>query len=283
MLNRMVLRNVSQRQLILFIFSVFFLLGHCQELWAKGKKSYQISCKSVILSDATDLKRLYGKNIHKKVLPASTVKVMTALVALEKLSLNQYLTVRASATRVQPSKIDVKPGERYKVKDLIDAILIQSANDASIVLAEAVAGSEGNFVKLMNQRAKELGALHTKFANSNGLPTSQVKQYTTAYDMYLIFRQALQYEFFRDAIKQKYKTIYSKTGRKISLKNHNKILFTDWKKKIYGKTGYTKAAKSCFVGTVQNGKKTLIISIFGCSQRWEDIKYVVSHYGGVNL
>ncbi len=279
----MVFKNVLKIQLFLFIFSIFFLLSHCQELWAKGKKSSQISCKSVILSEPTDLKRLYGKNVHKKVLPASTVKVMTALVALEKLSLNQYLPVPASAVHAQPSKIYVKPGERYKVKDLIYAILIQSANDASIVLAEAVAGSEGNFVKLMNQRAKELGALHTKFSNSNGLPTSQIKQYTTAYDMYLIFRQALKHEFFRDAIKQKYKTIYSKTGRKISLKNHNKILFTDWKKKIYGKTGYTKAAKSCFVGTLQKGEKTLIIGVFGCSERWDDIKYVVSHYGGVNL
>lgn len=269
----------------IFILIAFSFFSSPQELWASSKssKKYQITCNSVIFSDTTKIRRLYGKNVYKKVLPASTTKVMTALIVLEKLSLNQYVTVHSSATHVQPSKIYLRPGERYKVKDLLHAVLIQSANDASVVLAQAVAGSEEKFVKLMNERARGLGARYTKFANSNGLPSSKVKQYTTAYDMYLIFRQALKYDFFKEAIKYKYKNIYSKTGRKIALKSHNKILFFDWKKKIYGKTGYTKAAKSCFVGTVENGQSTFVIGVFGCSERWDDIKYVVSKYGGISL
>ncbi len=265
------------------VFLSFFIIP--QELWASSKssKKYQVSCNAVIFSDTTRVKRLYGKNVYKKVLPASTTKVMTALIVLEKLSLNQYITVPLSATHVQPSKIYLKPGERYKVRDLLYALLMQSANDASVVLAQAVAGSEEKFVKLMNERARQLGARYTKFANSNGLPSPRVKQYTTAYDMYVIFSQALKHDFFKDAIKYKYKNIYSKTGRKITLKSHNKILFFDWKKKIYGKTGYTKAAKSCFVGTVENGQSTFVIGVFGCSERWDDIKHVVSKYGGINL
>ena len=159
---------------------------------------------------------------------------------------------------------------------------MKSANDASIVLAEAVAGSEERFVKMMNRRARQIGAKHTRFTNSNGLP-SKASQYTTAYDMYLIFRKALRHAFFKKAIKKKYATIYSKAGRKVSLKSHNKILFFDWARKLYGKTGYTKAAKSCFIGTMQKGNSTLIMGVFGCTRRWDDIKHIVSKYGRIKM
>jgi len=248
-----------------------------------SKKGYRVTCKSVIFSDSTKVKRLYGKSVHKRVLPASTTKVMTALVVLEKLSLDDYVTVRKSASRAVPTKLYLKPGQKFKVRDLLYAILLKSANDASIVLAEAVAGSEANFVKLMNKRAKEIGAKHTKFANSNGLPTKKISQYTTAYDMYLIFRKALRYKFFRNAIKLSYKTIYSKAGSKYQLKSHNKILFKNWKRKIYGKTGYTRAAQACFVGTLNKKGSTLIIAVFGCPKRWSDVKHVIKKYGGIAL
>jgi len=247
-----------------------------------AKSKYNVTCKSVIFSDSTKVKRLYGRRVHDRVLPASTTKVMTALIVLERLKLNEYVTVSRRATQAAPTKLYFKPGERYKVRDLLYAILIKSANDASIVLAEAVAGSEKKFVRLMNIRAKKLGAKHTKFANSNGLPT-KATQYTTAYDMYLIFRKALKNRFFKKAIEHKYKTITSKAGRTIKLKTHNKILFKDWNRKIYGKTGYTRAAKACFVGTLQKGKSTLIIAVFGCPRRWDDIKHVVSRYGNIPL
>jgi len=144
-----------------------------------------------------------------------------------------------------------------------------------------VAGSEEKFVDMMNKRARQLGANDTKFSNSNGLPGGT--QYTTPYDMYLIFRAAIKHRFFRDAIKKRYKVIYSTGGRKFTLKTHNKILFFDWKRKIYGKTGYTHAAKSCFVGYFMKGKEVCIIAVFGCRKRWDDIKYIVSRYGGIAL
>ncbi|MCK5083304.1 MAG: D-alanyl-D-alanine carboxypeptidase [Candidatus Omnitrophica bacterium] len=245
-------------------------------------KKHKVTCKSVIFSDSTKVKRLYGKGVHDRVFPASTVKVMTALVVLDRLKLDDYVTVSSNATKAQPTKLYLKPGEKYKVRDLLYAILIKSANDASIVLAEAVAGSHWKFVQMMNAKARKIGAKHTKFSNSNGLP-SKASQYTTAYDMYLIFRKALRYSFFRDAIKYKYKTITSKAGREIKLKSHNKILFMDWKKKIYGKTGYTRAARACFVGTIQKGRSTLIIGVFGCPNRWADVKHIISYYGGISL
>lgn len=279
----MILSRIERKKFKIKIFFLLLLLGLIFQPSVSAAKRQQVSCKSVIFSDSTKGKRLYGKNVQAKVLPASTTKVMTALVVLERLSLDKYVGVSSMATGVEPSKIYLKPGEAYKVKDLLYAALISSANDASVVLAEAVAGSEEKFVELMNARARKLGARHTKFANANGLSVKNRVQYTTAYDMYLIFKEALKYDFFRTAIKYRYKTIFSKEGRKISFTNHNKILFKGWKEKIYGKTGYTRAAEACFVGTLERGKSTFIIAVFGCDQRWDDIKYIVSRYGGVPL
>lgn len=242
----------------------------------------RVSARAAIFSNSTKVVRYYGKNVHTRVQPASTTKVMTVLLVLEKMSLDAVVTVSARATKAQPSKIHARAGEKYRVSDLLYALLLGSANDASIVLAEAVAGSEWKFVQMMNARAKKLGAKHTKFANSNGLPSKET-QYTTPYDMYLIFRAALKHNFFRKAVKLKYKTIYSTAGRKISLKSHNKMLFMNWKRRIYGKTGYTRAAKACFVGYITKGNDICIIAVFGCTRRWDDIKYIVSKYGGIAL
>lgn len=268
---------------ILVLIFHFVLIPYPADARKKRTRKTTGTCQAIILSDADRGVRLFGKNVSNRVLPASTTKVMTALLVMEKLSLDSYVTVRHNFGYVQPTKIDVQAGERYQVRELLYAILLNSANDASIVLAEAVAGSEGEFVRLMNERAKKLGARHTVFANSNGLPTRKATQYTTAFDMYMIFREALKYPFFRQAIMKRYENITSSTGRTIALKSHNKILFSDWKRKIYGKTGYTRSAGACFVGTVEQGNNTLIVGVFNCTDRWKTIKKVVSKYGGVNL
>lgn len=242
-----------------------------------------ISARSVIFSNSTAVKRYYGKNVHMRVPPASTTKVMTALLALEHLPLDKVVTVSPRATAVQPSKINLRAGEQFTVRDLLFAVLMKSANDASVALAEAVAGSEREFVKMMNARAREIGCKNTRFANSNGLPTRKVKQYTSAYDMYMIFREAVKNDFFRRAIKLRYHSIESVAGRRVLLKSHNKLLLNNWKRKVYGKTGYTRAAKQCFVGYLMKGDDICIISVFGCTRRWDDIKFIIERYGGIDL
>ena len=276
--------NISRKTalVLLLVFAVAAFRPYLADA-KKAKAKPAMTCKSAILSSSTKGKRLFGKDVGKKILPASTVKIMTALIVLERLPLEQYVTVGPAATNVQPTKLNLVPGEQYRVADLLYAILLKSANDASVVLAEAVAGSEEKFVVLMNKRALQLGARNTKFANSNGLPAKGRGQYTTAYDMYLIFVKALKHSFFRETIKRKYKTIYSSDGRKIVLKSHNKILFSGWKKEIYGKTGYTRAAGTCFVGTLNDRGNTLVIGVFGCNDRWGYIKRIVSRYGGISL
>ena len=286
-----ILRSILLGICVVYFFSPDVLAAKNKNLQGSRRAShqpaklqaYKISARSGILLDATRGTRLYAKNIDTKVHPASTTKVMTALLVLEKLSLDAVVTVGPRATGVQPSKLNLQAGEQYKVSDLLYGILLNSANDASIVLAEAVSGSEQEFVKLMNSRAKELGARHTRFVNSNGLPTRKDPQYTTASDMTLIFAQALKHDFFKEVIRHPYKTIYSSTGRRINLKSHNKMLFSGWGAHIYGKTGYTKAAQSCFVGFTLKGKNILLIGVFGCSQRWKDIQYIIRRYGGIVL
>lgn len=248
----------------------------------KTKPKSYVSARSAVLVDGSNGKIIFSKDANKQILPASTTKVMTALLVLEKLPLDSYVTVSERAAGMQPSKLYLKAGEQYRVRDLLYGVLLNSGNDASVVLAEAVAGSEWDFVQLMNQRAGQLGARNTKFVNSSGLPSKAV-QYSTAYDMSLIFRQALKNGFFRQTITMRYKSIYSKSGRRINLKSHNKMLFKSWKKTIFGKTGYTRAAKSCFVGHVAKGNKSLIVAVFGCTKRWDDIYRIVERYGGVDL
>lgn len=248
----------------------------------KPKSGGWVSARAAIFSNSTAVKRYYGKNVNMRVPPASTTKVMTALLVLERLPLDQVVTVSPRVAGIQPTVINLRPGEKFTVGDLLFALLMNSANDASVVLAEAVAGSEWEFVQLMNRRAKELGAKNTKFVNSNGLP-SRYSQYTTPYDMYLMFREAIKNDFFRKAIKLRYHQITSVGGRQVLLKSHNKILLTNWKQKIYGKTGYTRAAQSCFVGYIMKGNDICIIAVFGCSKRWQDIKYIVERYGGIDL
>lgn len=244
---------------------------------------HRVSAQAALFSNSTRHVRYYGKNVHKRVKPASTVKVMTALLVLEHLPLDKVVTISARPSRVQPSKINIRAGEKYRVRDLLYALLLNSANDAAVALAEAVAGSEAEFVRMMNRRARKLGSRHTKFVNANGLPSKKGVQYTTPYDMYLIFRAALKQEFFRSAIKKRHKNIYSLSGRKIALKSHNKILFKDWRYMVYGKTGWTVKAGQCFVGYIMKGNNICIISLFDSDKRWEDIRYIISKYGKIPI
>ena len=274
--------NLHQLTVVVLAGLLFFPSEAGAARKSKASSGRRVTAKAAILWDSSSGKRLYGKHINQRVQPASTTKVMTALLVLERLPLDAYVTVPPAATQPQPSKLFLHPGDKYRVRDLLYAILLNSANDASVVLAYAVAGSEQNFVQMMNDRARKLGAHNTKFANSHGLPSKQ-SQYSTPYDMSLILREALKNDFFRQAITSKFKTIYSKDGRKHILKSHNKMLFKGWNQYVYGKTGYTRLAQSCFVGFTQRGKRELIVAVFGATQRWQDIKYIVERYGGVDL
>ncbi len=247
-----------------------------------GHRPYHVTATTAILWDPARNTRYFDLGADREVFPASTTKILTAILALEKLPLDQYITISEHATQVPQTKLGFKPGENYRVRDLLYGLILKSANDAAVALAEAVGGSEEKFVDIMNARARQMGALHSHFANPHGLP-SRGPQYTTAADMALIFTQALKNDFFRQVITLKYCVIYSREGHRCFLKSHNKSLFLNWKTHVFGKTGYTIEAQSCFVGYVPRGNDILVVAVFGCRKRWTDMKFIIEHYGHISL
>lgn len=243
---------------------------------------YRVSAKAALVMEMASRRMVYAGDIARKILPASTTKVLTAILVLEKLGLDDVVTISPRAAAELPSKIFAEAGDSYRVRDLLYASLLNSANDATTALAEAAAGSVEQFVVMMNARAAQIGAKATLFANPHGLPGDD-PQYSTAHDMALIFREAMQKPFFREVIQQRYKKIVSQQGKSALLRSHNKCLFKGWKKDVCGKTGYTRAAQSCFVGYFERQGKKYIIAVFGCQKRWDDIKFLIEHYGGVDL
>ena len=160
-----------------------------------------VTAPSVVLIDPTTHRILYSKTPHRKRAPASTTKLLTAMVAMDRLSLNQIVTVPKFAESIEASKIYVRGGEQYRVRDLIRAILIKSANDAAEVLAYAAAGSRSAFAKQMNRKARSIGAKHSNFVNPHGLPDK--RQHSTAYDLALIMKKAQKYPFIVSTLKKK--------------------------------------------------------------------------------
>lgn len=229
-----------------------------------------ISARSAILLDLQTNRILYAKKPNHTRPAASTTKLMTALVVVEKLSLHQVVRVPKSAEYIPSSKINLRAGERFYVKDLLRAVLISSANDAAYTLALACAGSEARFARMMNQKARKIGARHTLFVNASGLPKPS-RQYTTAYDLALIMKEARRNRFIEETLGIKVTRIKALTGRTIYLRNHNKML---WKAphRVEGKTGFTRRALHCFVGRIKAPRRgDILVAIMGSLRPWQDL------------
>ena len=229
--------------------------------------SDSITARAAILIDAATGEVLFEKAADVPLPPASTTKVMTALVALEQKPLNTVMPVSKNATLAPPCKIYAHADERWPLDNLLYCILLKSANDASVVIAEGTAGSVEKFADLMNRRAAEIGALHTNFVNPHGLDANS--HYTTARDMALMFQYASGQQVFRQIAGTKTAFITSPRSRTIVLKNHNRLLET-YPGMLYGKSGYTSKAKRCFVGQASRGGRELIVCVLGSRNHFKD-------------
>lgn len=243
-------------------------------------RAIPVSAPSVILMDAKTARILYAKTPHRRHPPASTAKILTAVLAVEHLPLDKVVTIPRFVESVEPSKIYLRGGERYRAADLVRAILISSANDAAEALAIAIGGSRKNFSRLMNQKARLLGARRSHFVYGSGLPARG--QYSTAYDMALIARYAQRYPFLVEALKTKYAKIHSVAGRRIFLKNHNKMLWRS-SREVVGKTGWTQKSRHCFVGHMRVFDKKIFVAILGSHRLWRDLKTLVDSQFGKGL
>ncbi len=226
------------------------------------------TAKAFTIIDADTGKTLLSNNARQMMPPASTLKIMTAQYVLDHLKMDDKVMVSAYAASAPPSKINIKPGECYTVRELMYALLLSSANDGARALAEAAAGSEATFAQKVTQQVRQWGAYRTTVATANGLPNDN--QYTTAEDMALLFRRGMQNPEFAKIVSTKY---YDIQGDR-ELRNHDRFLFTTPLAKG-GKTGYTRASLHTYVGEFKNQDKTIIIAMMGSKRMWSDLRTLI--------
>lgn len=220
-----------------------------------------VSARSAILMDQDSGRVLFEKNANQVSRIASITKIMTAILAIESGKLNKMVTISDRAVRTEGSSIYLKPGDKVKLEDLVYGLMLRSGNDAANAIAEYVGGSVEGFVFLMNQKAKEIGMNNTHFANPNGLDSGKMNHFSTAYDMALLTRYAMQ----------------NKTYQKISgtkfykgWRNKNRLLTEKYKYCTGGKTGFTKLARRTLVTTASKNGENLIVVTLNDQRDWDD-------------
>lgn len=228
-------------------------------------KSYadtlDVTAKGCLLMDLDSGKILYSKNINQRFAPASTTKIMTALITLEKCNLDEKVIVGKKPPYEEGSKIYLLEGEELTIEQLLYAMMLESANDAALALSEYISGSKENFAQLMNQKALELGCKNTNFVNPNGLYDDN--HYTCAADLAIIARSAMENPIFKKIVATKSYQIppTNKQPQVRYLNNHNKLLTTRGYKYEGAdgvKTGYTIKANHTFVGSATKNNMHLL-------------------------
>lgn len=253
-----------KKTLYFFLFIVLFN-STCHVL------AVNLSAKSAILMDAESGFILNEKEADNKIYPASTTKILTSIIAIENLNLDDVVVVTEAGINIpwDSSKSNLIVGEVITVRNLLYCTLLSSGNDAANMLAEAVSGSVDNFLILIGEKLKLLGCKNTNFINVHGYHDDN--HYTTAYDMAIILKYAIQNKTFNDICQT---TIYTvpatNKSKQRKLVNTNRLILTTKQSKlaypyqyaIGGKTGYTTEAGRCFVGWAKKDDKCLIACVF---------------------
>ncbi|SPF55243.1 D-alanyl-D-alanine carboxypeptidase family protein [Candidatus Desulfosporosinus infrequens] len=229
-----------------------------------------ISADAAVLMDVATGDLLFGKQANKRRFPASTTKIMTAILGLELGRSDEVVTVSQKAADVGEATLHLDPAEKINLYELITGALIRSGNDACVAIAEHIAGSEEQFVNLMNRKALALGAQNTHFENTNGLPRNE--HYSTAYDLALIARYGLQIPRFAAITRLKETKIhFLEPDVFMDLQNTNKLLW-NYPYADGVKTGTTIAAGKCLVASATKGGRQLLVVVLNAPDRFGDAK-----------
>jgi D-alanyl-D-alanine carboxypeptidase (penicillin-binding protein 5/6) len=234
----------------------------------------KIKAPAAIVIDASTGQVLWAKREHMRRPIASTTKIMTALVAMERLRPNDVVRVTAEAARV-PWGEGLKAGERVPAWKLYYGLLLSSANDTAVALAVAAGGSRERFLELMNQKARALGLRHTRYRSASGLIDKG--NYSTVYDLAMLTRHALRNPRFRSIVATKHKRVWWRkpTGAKL-YENHNKLLW-----RYAGadgvKTGYTRASGPCLVASATRHGIQLITAVLDSPDHYGDTKRLLDY------
>lgn len=230
----------------------------------------EITANSVFILDADSAVILYEKNPNFRLPPASTTKMMTALVALDYYSLEDILTI--GSQKVEGNSLKFLPGEKFSVRDLLYALLVASANDAALTLAENIPGGEAAFVEAMNKKAESLGLENTHFTNPAGFDDEN--HYSTARDLAIIARVLIRNPFLAEIVATPQISITEiSSGKKYFFKNTNELVGKDGVKGI--KTGWTQKAKECLVSWVEKEGRKIIIVLLESNDRFGETKKLI--------
>lgn len=264
--------------LSILIFSLFLSLG--SPVWASFHEK-RLTARAAFLMDAVSGQVLYQREPDLPLPPASTTKIVTGIVVLESERFRKdLLHVTKTATRIRSSKLRLRPGQAMSIEDLLYSMLLSSANDASLVLAEGIGGSVSRVAEMMTLKAHKIGAMNSRFTNPHGLTAPG--HYSTARDMALLFNYALKNPTFREIVQTKTSTVSPissgkiKRPRQIPIRNYNRLLW-NFEGAIGGKTGYTYAAQGTFVGGASRNGLTLIVSVMGSRDLWGDTRRLLEY------
>lgn len=253
----------------IFLFCLLFLvIFSFKNIYANT--NLNLVCKTHVAINADGKTVLFDDNANERVYPASTTKILTAIIVLEKLKLDDEITITPQMMAQVPydsSVMSIFANETYTVKDLLYGLLLVSGNDVAIVFADTISGNMNDFSVLMNEKVKEIGCKNTNFVNAHGYHDDN--HYTTAYDMALIFNYCIKNDTFKEIISTKEIRVSptNNLSRILVLENSNQMFYEDspvYCKEIQGgKTGFTYDALGTFIGYAIKDNMTIIIGSFG--------------------
>lgn len=238
-----------------------------------------INAEAYVVIDSTTGEKIMGKNEDKVMYPASLTKIVTSLLLVESGKLDDMFTVSKEAASIGEASIYVQEGEQISGKDLLYAMMLQSANDSCYVVAEGVSGTAENFYALMTQRAKELGATSSNFTSANGL--HEPDHVTTAMDLAIITKEALKYDAFREVMGAKSYTLTRTTDKGLrEITNKNRMLFSHKPEyneyAIGGKTAYTTPAGNCLMEIAKKDDMEIIVVTLKSNTIYPDTNKIIN-------
>lgn len=227
-----------------------------------------LEAEAACVMEVTGKTVLYGKDEHKIMYPASTTKIVTLLVALERGKLTDSVTVDRQAADCEGSSMELAAGEKLTLEDLLYGLILVSGNDAAEAIAEHVGGNRDTFISWMNDYAARLGTVNTHFSNPHGLP-DPYNHYTTAADLALIASSGFRDPRFVRFVNARQEEVVLATGKRIHLETHNDILRT-YPGANGVKTGFTNDAGLCVVASAKRNGVQLVAVVLNSEDRWED-------------
>lgn len=251
--------------------------------------------QSAVLMDADTGRILFEKNVEQQMPMASTTKIMTLLVTLENADLEGEVQVSAYAASMPDVQLNIREGERYRLRDLCYSLMLESHNDTAVAIAEHVGGSVEGFASMMNQKARDLGCFHTHFITPNGLDAQDEHgvHSTTAEDLARIMRCCMQNEEFLTITREPSWSFSDLEGTRSFTVNNKNAFLNMMEGALTGKTGFTNGAGYCYVGALERGGKRFIAVVLACgwpnhrTWKWSDtaklLNYGIENYHKVTV